>query len=81
LREALHAGKEKRDAVYGVRRLTVEECEFLMGYPKYYTLVPHRGKPAANGPRYKAIGNSMAVPVMRWIGARLLAVDTAQRNE
>lgn len=65
----------------GVRRLTPMECERLQGFPDNYTLVPHRGKPAANGPRYKSIGNSMATPVMSWIGQRLLAVDTAQRNE
>jgi YD repeat-containing protein len=40
-----------------------------------YTAVPHRGKPAADGPRYKALGNSMAVPVMRWIGERIAMVD------
>ena len=55
----------------GVRRLTPRECERLQGFPDDYTLVPHRGKPAADGPRYKAIGNSMAVPVMRWIGERI----------
>ena len=55
----------------GVRRLTPRECERLQGFPDDWTLVPHRGKPAADGPRYKAIGNSMAVPVMRWIGKRI----------
>ena len=55
----------------GVRRLTPRECERLQGFPDDWTLVPHRGKPAADGPRYKAIGNSMAVPVMRWIGERI----------
>lgn len=40
-----------------------------------YTLVPHRGKPAADGPRYKALGNSMAVPVMRYLGERIAAVE------
>ena len=54
-----------------VRRLTATECEFLQGFPRGYTLIPHRGKPAADGPRYKALGNSMAVPVMRWIGQRI----------
>lgn len=56
----------------GVRRLTPRECERLQGFPDDWTLVLHRGKPAANGPRYKAIGNSMAVPVMRWIGRRII---------
>lgn len=54
-----------------VRRLTPRECERLQGFPDDYTLTPHRGKPAADGPRYKALGNSMAVPVMRWIGQRI----------
>ena len=59
----------------GVRRLTPRECERLQGFPDDYTLIPHRGKPAADGPRYKALGNSMAVPVMAWIGRRIAAVD------
>ena len=54
-----------------VRRLTPRECERLQGFPDDYTLVPIRNKPAADGPRYKALGNSMAVPVMRWIGRQL----------
>lgn len=58
-----------------VRRLTPTECERLQGFPDGHTLVPYRGKPAADGPRYKALGNSMAVPVMRWIGERIAAVD------
>lgn len=57
-----------------VRRLTPRECERLQGFPDDYTLVPYRGKPAADGPRYKALGNSMAVPVMRWIGERISEV-------
>lgn len=57
-----------------VRRLTPRECERLQGFPDDYTLIPVRGKPAADGPRYKALGNSMAVPVMRWIGQRIAAV-------
>jgi len=59
----------------GVRRLTPRECERLQGFPDDWTLVPHRGKQAADGPRYKAIGNSMAVPVMRWIGKRIQELD------
>lgn len=54
-----------------VRRLTPRECERLQGFHDDYTLVPVRGKPAADGPRYKALGNSMAVPVMAWIGKRI----------
>jgi DNA (cytosine-5)-methyltransferase 1 len=57
-----------------VRRLTPRECERLQGFPDDYTLVPYRGKPAADGPRYRALGNSMAVPVMRWIGERIREV-------
>jgi len=59
----------------GVRRLTPRECERLQGFPDDYTLVPYRGKPAADSPRYKALGNSMAVPVMRVIGERLVRVE------
>jgi DNA (cytosine-5)-methyltransferase 1 len=62
-----------------VRRLTPRECERLQGFPDDYTLIPHRGKPAADGPRYKALGNSWAVPVVRWIGARIAAHLTAQQ--
>jgi hypothetical protein len=58
-----------------VRRLTPAECERLQGFPDDYTAVPYRGKPAADGPRYKALGNSMAVPVMRWIGERIAMVE------
>jgi len=58
-----------------VRRLTPRECERLQGFPDDYTLTPYRGKPAADGPRYKALGNSMAVPVMRWIGERIQMVE------
>lgn len=56
---------------WAVRRLTPLECERLQGFPDGYTLVPYRGKPAADGPRYKALGNSMAVNCMRWIGRRV----------
>lgn len=58
-----------------VRRLLPTECEALQGFPRDYTLVPYRGKPAADGPRYKALGNSMAVPVMAWIGRRIDMMD------
>lgn len=57
-----------------VRRITPRECERLQGFPDDYTLIPYRGKTTADcadGPRYKALGNSMAVPVMRWIGERI----------
>lgn len=58
-----------------VRRLTPEECEALQGFPRGYTNVPHRNKPAADGPRYKALGNSWAVPCARWLGERIEAVE------
>ena len=55
-----------------VRRLMPVECEQLQGMPDNYTLVPYRDKPAADAPRYKAIGNSMAVPCVAWLGQRLV---------
>lgn len=51
-----------------VRRLTPKECERLQGFPDHWTDVPYRKKPACDGPRYKALGNSMAVPCMKKIG-------------
>ncbi len=57
-----------------VRRLTPRECERLQGFPDDYTMIPWRGGVVPDGPRYKALGNSMAVPVMRWIGERIEAV-------
>ena len=62
-----------------VRRLTPLECERLMGFPDNHTLVTYRKKPAADGPRYKALGNSIAIPVLRWIGSRLLAESNTER--
>lgn len=66
-----------------VRRLTPVECERLQGFPDNHTLISWRGKDAADcpdGPRYKAIGNSMAVPVMRWIGERIVALLPASKS-
>lgn len=60
---------------WAVRRLTPRECERLQGFPDDFTLVPVGNKPAADGPRYKALGNSMAVNVMEWIGQRIAMVD------
>ncbi|MBL5862089.1 DNA cytosine methyltransferase [Serratia fonticola] len=57
-----------------IRRLMPVECERLQGMPDNYSLVPYRGKPATDSPRYKAIGNSMAVPCVAWLGQRLLQV-------
>jgi site-specific DNA-cytosine methylase len=59
-----------------VRRLTPRECERLQGFPDDHTLIPWRGKSpqdCPDGPRYKALGNSMAVPCMAWIGKRIAA--------
>ncbi len=60
-----------------VRRLTVRECERLQGLEDDYTLVPYRGKMSTDSPRYKSIGNSIAIPDLRWIGERIEAVDAA----
>jgi DNA (cytosine-5)-methyltransferase 1 len=60
-----------------VRRLTPVECERLQGFPDNYTAIPWRKKTASecpDGPRYKALGNSWAVPVVRWIGSRINAM-------
>lgn len=67
---------EERDLT--VRRLTPRECERLQGFPDDYTDIPYRNKEhAPDGARYKALGNSMAVPVMRWIGERIRTVEEA----
>ena len=58
-----------------VRRLTPTEAERLMGFPDGHTAIPHKGKPAADGPRYKALGNSWAVNVAAWVGQRIMEVD------
>lgn len=74
------SGGSSRSYVAGpmqVRRLTVEECEALQGFPRGYTAITYRNKPAADGPRYKAIGNAMATPCMFWIGWR---IDRALRQ-
>lgn len=69
-------GHEKRSLT--VRRLTPRECERLQGFPDDYTDIPYRNKEhAPDGARYKALGNSMAVPVMRWIGERIRMVEEA----
>jgi DNA (cytosine-5)-methyltransferase 1 len=82
IRAASGGSSQSYVAHTAVRRLTPRECERLQGFQDDWTLVPYRGKPASDGPRYKAIGNSMAVPVMRWIGERIAAVDaiTADRK-
>ena len=61
-----------------VRRLTPTECERLQGFPDGWTDIAYRGRPAADGPRYKALGNSMAVPVLAWLLDRIRQVDALQ---
>ena len=63
-----------------VRRLTPRECERLQGFPDNYTLIEYNGKPAKDAPRYKALGNSMAVPVIRWILNRIDAIDEMKQK-
>lgn len=63
-----------------VRRLTPRECERLQGFPDDWTLVPYRRGLAADGPRYRAIGNSMATVVVQWIGRRIDAVNEILRE-
>ena len=75
------SGQDLQNMDYGlipsntiVRRLTPMECERLQGFPDAYTAIPWRNKAAdqcPDGPRYKALGNSMAVPVVKWIGQRI----------
>ena len=68
---------------YIVRRLTPLECERLQGLPDGYTLIPHRGKPAAecpDTPRYKALGNGWAVNCARWICQRIQKHDMEKKN-
>jgi DNA (cytosine-5)-methyltransferase 1 len=67
-----------------VRRLTPVECERLQGFPDNWSRISWKGKPeeqCPDGPRYKACGNSMAVPVMRWIGERIAAYELSQNHE
>ena len=69
------------DSRMAVRRLTPRECERLQGFPDDHTMIPWRNKPAdqcPDGPRYKALGNSMAVPCMAWIGKRIDAVEKSK---
>ena len=68
-------------ASMAVRRLTPVECERLQGFPDRYTDIMAKGKPTPDGPRYKALGNSMAVPVMAWIGKRIQQVDAICKTQ
>lgn len=63
--------------------LTPKECERLQGFPDDWTKIPYRNKESdqcPDGPRYKACGNSMAVPVMRWIGQRIQYVENLMKE-
>ena len=80
LRASQGGGDKQHILTNVVRRLTPIECERLQGMPDNHTAIPWRNKPAGkcpDGPRYKAIGNSMAVPVLSWIGERLKTVDNS----
>ena len=69
---AMHQGGAAIVQTMAVRRLTPVECERLQGFPDGYTNIPWRKKPESpDGPRYKALGNSWAVPVVAWIGRRI----------
>ena len=61
-----------------VRRLTPRECARLQGFSDDYCAITYKGKPAADGPQYRAFGNSMAVPCMKWIGERIEMVEAVQ---
>ena len=63
-----------------VRRLTPRECARLQGFPDDYLNITYRGKPAADGPKYRALGNSWAVPVVSWFGKRIQMVEDACTN-
>ena len=85
-----NAGGNTAPAVIGlfppmaVRRLTPVECERLQGFPDNWSQIPWKGKPAdqcPDGPRYKCAGNSMAVPVMRWIGEQIARVELSLNNQ
>jgi len=66
-----------------MRLITPRECERLQGFPDDYTLIPFRGKPAhlcPDGHRYRALGNSWAIPKIRWIGQRIIEVENTLRR-
>lgn len=82
---ANQSGKQINGVAQGyiARRLTPLECERLQGMPDGHTKIPYRGKSedeCPDTPRYRAIGNSMCVPVMRWIGKRIEEVECRSRT-
>ena len=79
IRQPIDDKSESTQGCVRIRRLVPIETELLQGFPRNWTQIPYRNKPAdqcPDGPRYKACGNSMAVPVMRWIGERIQLIDT-----
>ena len=73
----------KKETDWVVRRLMPIECERLQGFPDNWTRIPWKGKPeeeCPDTPRYKALGNSMAVPVMRWIGQRIASLHQLEAD-
>ena len=73
-----HGVATQNPPTMAIRRLTPRECERLQGFPDDWTLIPYRNKPAEqcpDGPRYKACGNSMAVPCRFWLGKRIQMVQ------
>jgi len=80
LRRETHGHEPSIVQHMAVRRLTPTECERLQGFPDGYTDIQLNGKPTPDGPRYKALGNSMAVPVMRWIGQRIADLEPRSAN-
>ena len=78
LRRETHGHEPSIIQNMAVRRLTPVECERLQGFPDNYTDIKPKGKDTPDSPRYKALGNSMAVPVMAWIGKRIQMVENQQ---
>ena len=79
-----HGVGQSKPPTMAIRRLLPTECEILQGFPRNWTLIPYRGKPAEqcpDGPRYKACGNSMAVPCMFWLGKRIQMVEDIINNK
>lgn len=81
LRAASGGSSRSYIAASAVRRITPTEAERLQGFPDGYTAITYRGKPAADGPRYKALGNSMAVPCMGWLGQRIQLIEAFMEAE
>jgi DNA (cytosine-5)-methyltransferase 1 len=79
-----HGVDTQKPPTMAIRRLLPTECEILQGFPRNHTLIPYRGKPVEqcpDGPRYKACGNSMAVPVMAYLGKRIQMVEDILNNK